>query len=138
MALLLVIIGYENLVLLPKTRGELADLQTPQILASTSLMNARSDRIPSVTIRHNQPFLLFVDIPSDSRFSSYACELYTSSGARVWSLSVTMEAARNTVPLEIPSAGMRSGRYFIVVSGIASGQNPAELARYPFDLQVQP
>jgi hypothetical protein len=137
MALLLVVIGYQNFITLPKTKGEIADLRAPQILPSVSLVSARSDRVPVIAVRPGQPFLLFVDVPAEDRFTSYLCELYSPSGALLWSLPVSPEAAKNTLPLHVPSGQAASGTYTLAVSGIGADRSHAVLARYPFELQVQ-
>jgi hypothetical protein len=137
MALLLIAVGYESLVVVPGARNEVAELQAPQVLPSASLMSARSDRIPGVSAKPNQPFLLFVDIPADSQFSSYSCDLYSPSGALLWSLPISADAARNTLPLKIPAGSADSGRYSLAVSGIDANHHSTVLVRYPFELQVQ-
>ena len=138
LAVLLLVIGYQNLVTLPMTKNELADLRVPQILPSASLVAARSDRVPVIAIRHDQSFLLFVDVPTESRFTSYLCELYSPSGALVWSLPVSTEAAKNTLPLHVPAGQRVFGRYSLAVSGVGASPDHALLARYSFDLQAQP
>ncbi len=137
MALLLLVIGYQNFVAGPGTRREVADLRTPQILPSALLVSARSDRVPLLSVRPNQSFLLFVDVPADHRFQSYLCELYSPSGSLVWSLPVSAEAAKDTLPLQVPAGVEVSGRYTLAVSGVVSGQDRTPLVRYPFDLQNQ-
>jgi hypothetical protein len=137
LALLLVIIGYQSFVAIPTAENENADLRSPQILPSASLVSARSDRVPVIAVHPNQSFLLFVDIPTDGRFTSYVCELYSPSGALVWSLPVSTDAAKNTLPLHVPSGHAVSGVYTLTVGGIVTGADHTVLARYPFELQPQ-
>jgi len=138
MAMLLLVVGYESFVALPSAHNEVADLRTPHILPSASLMNARSDRIPVVSVRLHQSFLLFVDIPADSRSASYVCELYSPDGKAAWSILVSAEAAKNTLPLQIPSRDLAPGKYNLAISRIAADQSHTEITRYPFELQTQP
>lgn len=134
MALLLLMIGYQSLTL-SKSKNAIASAQAPRILASASLVNARGDKIPAVTVRANDPFLLFVDIPSESLFTSYLCELRSPTGQLEWSIPVSAEAAKNTLPLQVPAGQRADGVYTLVVQGVAAGGNNSVLARYSFELQ---
>ena len=134
MALLLMMIGYQSLTL-SKSKNAIASAQAPRILASASLVSARGDKIPVVTVRANDPFLLFVDIPSESRFTSYLCELRSPAGQLEWSIPVSAETAKNTLPLQVPAGQRAAGVYTLVVQGVAAGGNNSVLARYSFELQ---
>lgn len=138
MALLLVVIGYQNLVTYSKAKSEIADLRAPQVLPSASLASARSDRVPVIALRPGQSFLLFVDIPAEGRFTSYVCQLYSPSGTLLWSLPVSAEAAKNTLPLRVSSGQTVAGAYTLAVSGIGAGADHGLLVRYPFELKPQP
>jgi hypothetical protein len=139
LALLMGVILYQNLVTYPSLKGTVAELRTPQILPSASLINsnARGGNVPSVTIRSGAPFLLYVDIPSDARFTSYAAELQDAQGNRVWTLTIPPQATKDTIPIRVPAGTTRSGTYTLVVHGVGSAGDGAEIARYPFNLQVQ-
>jgi len=137
MALLLAVIGYQHFSGVTNTTQEVADLRTPQILPSASLVSVRSDRVPVITAGANQPFLLFVDVPAEERFTSYSCELDSPAGQTVWSLPVSADAAKNTLSLQVPTNSAASGAYNLVVKGIAADKSAIQIARYPFQLQIQ-
>ena len=137
MALLLVVIGYQNFVTFSKLERTTAELQAPRILPSATLVSARSDRVPVVAARPNETFLLFVDVPTESRFTSYVCELYSPAGTLEWSIPVSADAAKDALPLRVPSGQAAPGAYSLVVRGVLPGQNSSVVARYPFELQVQ-
>jgi len=63
--------------------------------------------------------------------------LYSPSGKLLWSLPVSAAAAKDTLPLHVPSGQAVSGSYTLAVSGIGVGPDHTPLARYPFELQVQ-
>lgn len=79
----LLVIAYQNVVVYPRVKTEIAALTTPEILPSLSLVNgnSRGGQIPAVTSGARQPFLLLLDIPAEDRFSSYTCLLYSPSGS---------------------------------------------------------
>src|SRR5271155_4232621 len=68
----LLVIAYQNVVVYPHFKTEIAELKAPEILPSLSLVNgnSRGGQIPAVTVGGGQPFLLLLDIPAQDRFSS--------------------------------------------------------------------
>ena len=140
MAVLLVLIGYQNLVTVPTLKNAVAAAQAPQILNPVYLVaDATRDAIPVVTTRRNHPFAIALDIHTDSRFTSYLCELQFPSGELQGSVQVSTEAAKNAVNISMYPQGGKSGNYKIVVFGIpqdSQGQK-VEIAHQFFDLQFQ-
>jgi len=140
LAALLVVIGYQNLVTYPRLKGEVAVFNQPQILASASLSNAntRGANKTVVSARQGEPFLLFVDIPAEARFSSYAAELYGPSGNSEWALTIPAETAKDMVSIRVPAHHRAAGVYTLVLRGVdSSGGNSSEVGRYPFELQIR-
>jgi Putative zinc-finger len=133
MALLLVVVGFESFFTLSKS-GKMTAGLTPQILPAASLVSVRGDRVPRIEVGPKQSYLLFVDIPAESRFASYVCELTSPEGAVLWSIPVSSEAAQDTLPLQVPSGHTAPGVYSLVIRGVTPGQNSAILVRYPFEL----
>ena len=140
LAALLVVVGYQNLVTYPKLKGEVAVVNEPQILASASLINAntRGAGKTVVTARKGEPFLLFVDIPAQTRFSSYVAELDGPAGKSEWSLTIPAETTKDTVPIRVPADHRQAGVYTLVVRGVDSSSGKGvEVGRYPFELQIR-
>jgi len=140
LAALLVVVGYQNLVTYPKLKGEVAVVNRPQILASASLINAntRGAGKTVVTARQGEPFLLFVDIPAETRFSSYVAELDGPHGNSEWSLTIPAETTKDTVPIRVPADHRQAGVYTLVVRGVDSSSGKGvEVGRYPFELQIR-
>jgi hypothetical protein len=140
MAVLLVVIGYQNLVTYPKLKGEVGVFNRPQILASASLINAntRGANRTVVPARQGEPLLLFVDIPGEARFSAYVAELYGPAGNSEWSLTIPADATKDTVPIRVPPDHRAGGMYTLVVRGVdATGEKGTEVGRYPFELQIR-
>jgi hypothetical protein len=137
--MLLCVIAYQNAVILPRFRAEVAQLGQPTTPSPLFLVggNTRGGTIPTVTVPKAQPLLLSVDIPTAEHFASYSCVLVAQSGTPVWSLPVSAEQAKDTVQIVVPTTGLSRGNYTLVVRGYAkSGGEPsaADLAEYHFTL----
>lgn len=142
-AVLLLVVGYQTFVVSPKMSKTIAGLREPQVLASTYLSNgtARGDSRPRVTVQPGQPFVLFVDMPANSRYQSYSAELMDPSGKRVWSLAIpaeTVEASKDTVPIRVAPVNNASGEYQLLLKGLSPGTEAGtEIGRYVFELNAR-
>jgi hypothetical protein len=137
LALSLLVIAYQNAVVLPRFAGETAQLRNPEILTSLSLIggNSRGGGLPSATVAQGEPLLISLDIPTAERFSSYACALIAPSGAVVWRLPVSPTQAKDTVAIRVPAGVLGPGDYRLQVQGRANpGSDPVNLATYRFTL----
>lgn len=135
-AVLLLVVGYQNLVLDPQMHRELTQLRSPEIVPSVALVNSRAGGTPALTLSATQSFVLPVDIPTVDSYTGYSCELVAPSGAVVWRLPVSPEQARNTVSIKVAPATWERGTYSLIVKGY-SGPNDApgaEITRYRFVL----
>ena len=135
--LLLLVVAYQNVVILPRFAGERTQLKNPEILTSLSLLggNSRGGPVPSATVAEGQPLLISLDIPAAERFSSYACVLVAPSGAVVWRLPVSPTQAKDTVAIVVPPGLLGRGEYRLIVQGHANpGGESADLASYRFVL----
>ncbi len=135
--LLLLILAYQNIVILPRLAGDRAGISNPQVLTPLSLggRNHRDGALPVAAIVQGQPLLLSLDIPTAEGFSSYACVLVAASGAVVWRLPLSAAQAKAPVAISVPSGSLRPGNYRLLVQGRASaGADPAALASYGFTL----
>ena len=120
MALLVAVVVYQNLVTVPGLRNEVAVAQAPQILSPVYLTAgiSRGSNQVAVTTKRNHPLALSVDIPAESRFTSYVCELQSPSGELEGSLPVSAEAAKNSVSISVYPKHGNSGVYQLVVFGV--------------------
>lgn len=139
MALMVGVMGYQNVVTYPKLKSDVAELRAPQILPAASLINSntRGGSIPSLTIRSGEPFLLFVDIPPSNTFTSYIADLLGPLGRAEWSLTIPLQATRDTVPIRVPAGVHLAGIYTLVVRGATAGGQAIEVGRYPFTLKLR-
>ena len=140
LAACLLVIAYQNLVILPHFRNAIAELRAPEILPTLSLVsgNSRGGSIPSLAIENAHAFLVLIDIPTQERFSSYTCLLYSPAGSLAWRVLVSADKAKDTVSIRVPAARAVAGIYSLVVQGNSSAalaESGAELARYRFTLK---
>ncbi len=135
LALLLVVVGFQNLVVLPRLT-HMAD--RPQFLPSVAINIAtRGSASHIVRSKPGQPFVLLVDLPSESRFSSYIADLYDAAGNIEWSVSIPAEAANDTVSLRVPGK-REAGIHTLLVRGIPrNASSPSEIGQQSFELQLQ-
>ncbi len=132
MALLLAVIGYQNLVIYPRLQQA-----RPQVLPSAFLsIGAMGSGDQTISIAPEQSFLLLVRIPPDS-YPSHTAELYNPAGKLQWSLTLPSSSTQDQWPLQVPGAKRESGEYGLVVRGLTDNSEGKEVGRVTFDLQIQ-
>jgi hypothetical protein len=140
MAGLVVFAGYQNFVTVPQLKGAVAAAHVPQLLTPVYLTagtSRGSESLVKVTSKKNYLVPLTLDIPTESRFTSYVCEIESPSGELEGSLPVSAEAARNSVSVTMYPKG-NSGTYQLVVFGVShDGTQRVEIERQSFEIQVQ-
>src|SRR5215469_13513833 len=103
MALLLLVVGYQNLVEFPAIQGKAA---LPEVMPSVTMNIAtRGGDVPFVPAKQGQDFSLFVDLPPDGAFSSYIADLYNPAGSVEWSLEIPVDAVVNdSLSVRVPGS----------------------------------
>jgi hypothetical protein len=142
LAACLLFIAYQNAVVFPPLHQQMTQSNAPGVLPSVSLIGegSRGGEIPSITVPPGHPFLLFMDIPTQDRFSTYTCSLYSPAGKLAWKVKVSAQQARDTISISVPAADRTDGEYSLLVQGNAGSPNPeaaVDLARYGFVLKNQ-
>src|SRR5579884_592451 len=138
LALLLLVIGYQNLVQYPKLKESVAALNAPQILPSASLTIGRDAGMPQVDVAKGGSFLLFLDVPADAHYGSYRVELRGPDGPSQWTLSIPGEAAKETLSIRVPAGAGKSGVQTVVLYGLNAGEKKdTELRQYRFQLNYR-
>jgi hypothetical protein len=138
LAALLLIIGYQSLVIIPQLRQS----QSPRILPMFSLIsaNARGEAVPEFTTPPNQSVGLYLDLPSDSAYSTYTLSLQDPSGKTAPLRSLTYADAQKT-QVVLVNPGNNAGTYTLVITGQSASQRAApstELARIQFTIAFAP
>jgi len=134
LATLLLVVGYENLVMIP----QLKESRAPRILPMFSLIsaNTRGETVPEFSTQPNQPVGLYVDVPADAAYSSYEITLLDPSGRTTPLRSLSYAEAQKT-QVVVVNPGKISGKYILVMFGQTNSQlasPPAELARIQFTI----
>jgi hypothetical protein len=144
LALLLVVVGYQNLVMFPQMAKT---LQSPHVLPYASLNVGAYSDAKRLSIPQGSGFLLWVRIPQDGSYTSYKADLYNPSGKLEWSLTIPAaqsleqgapdRATQDQWPVQVPPAHREAGTYTIDVRGITAVGESKEIGKTPFELQVQ-
>jgi hypothetical protein len=135
MALLLVIIGYQNLVTYPQLQQA---LNSPQVLPFASVnIGTWGSGGPLITTSPGEGFLLFVRIPPEEGYSHYTAELYNPAGKLEWSLTIPATLAQDQWPVKVPGANRKAGSYTLKVRGVTPTGESNEVGGASFELQIQ-
>ena len=135
MALLLVVVGYQNLITFPHLREALAQ---PQLLpwATVNVGTYAGDGLV-VSTKRGKGFVLFVRIPPDPDCTRYKADLYNPAGALEWSLTIPATTSRDQWPVEVPAADRKAGTYTLAVHGVTATGETRDIGRTSFQLQIQ-
>jgi len=135
LAVLLLVVGYQNLVTYPKL---LQALNQPQVLPFASVnVGTWGGNGPVITAPADKGFLLFVRIPPDGVYAHYTADLYNPAGKLEWSLTIPAVAGQDQWPVQIPGANREAGSYALAVRGITATGESKDIGRASFELQNQ-
>ncbi len=133
MALLLAVVGYQNLVTYPRLRRAVDAPQTLPWAAVT--VGTYGPSGPTLPVERGKGFLLLVRIPHDETYIKYTADLYNPAGALEYSLAIPVTAAGDQWPVLIPQGNREPGNYRISVHGVAAAGETRDLGSAPFVLQ---
>jgi len=135
LALLLALVGYQHFVTYPQLQQA---VNRPQVLPWASLnLSTRGSNAAVIAVAPGGSFLLFVNIPSDSRYSRYIADLYSPAGKLEWSLTIPASSAEDTWPVQVPGTNRGSGTYTLAVRGTTVTGESQEIGRTSVELQIQ-
>jgi len=142
LAACLLFIAYQNTVVVPRLHHQIAQFNAPEVVPSVALVggNSRGGQMPLIVVPAAHPFLLLLDIPTQDRFPSYTCSLYSPTGKLAWQVQVSAQEAKDTISITVPTAGRMDGKYSLHVHGNTGASNPetaVDLVRYSFVLKTQ-
>ena len=116
----LLVIAYQNVVIYPHYKREIAQLEAPEILPTVSLIGANSRggaSSISAVIGSSRRVQIVFEIPTQERFTSYEALLYAPSGALLGKTEISSKAAEDTVTMDAPTGAAQAGTYHLVVKG---------------------
>ena len=135
LALLLAVVGYQNLVTYPRLQQA---LNRPQVLPWAPLnVGTWGSGGPVITASPGQGFLLFVRIPPEGSYSSYTADLYSPAGKVEWSLTIPVAAGQDQWPVQVPGANREAGTYALAIRGVTAAGESKEVGRTTFELKIQ-
>jgi hypothetical protein len=137
MAMLLAVVGYQNLVTYPQLARQ---LNSPQVLAWAPVnLDTYGSEGPTISAQPGRAFLLLVRIPPGGVYSKYTADLYNPAGKLEWSFAFAIPASstQDQWPLLVPGANREAGRYKLVVQGITASGESKDGAQTSFELQIQ-
>ncbi|MGA2277484.1 MAG: zf-HC2 domain-containing protein [Terracidiphilus sp.] len=139
-ASLLLVLGYQNLVTLPRLQ---AAANQPRLLSQIPLHGAMRGAPLSITASRKQGIALPIDLPvqvSDGTYASYSLNLIDPHGQLVWTGSVAASRASEDdgqqISLVLPGAMLQDGSYSMTVSGVTASGERSGIDQYIFNLHV--
>jgi hypothetical protein len=134
-ALLLAVIGYQNLVTYPSL---VATSNQPQVGPWASVnVSTRGTTEIAMRVHRGEGFGVLVNLPPEDGFASYTADLYNPAGKKEWSRQIATASHEETRQIYIPGHDLESGTYTLVVNGITPGGESKELSRHPIEVQIQ-
>ncbi len=135
LALLLLVIGYQNFVTYPKLTAE---ANQPQIAPWASVNVSTRGASESVIKTHaGEGFGLIVNLPPENEFASYAVDLYNPAGKLEWSGPLAAAPAEEGRQIYIPGHNRVPGTYTLAVLGVTPAGERKEISRHSINLQIQ-
>jgi hypothetical protein len=142
LAACLAIIVYQSAFQLPRMKEQLAQARMPEVLNSVVLSGGatRGGGIAKIVAPRNGSFLISADIPPMADYAVYSCSLSSASGKVVWQGKVTLEQAKDTVQIRIPTALTEAGENTLTIQGSRTGAGSKAametISTQKFDLEV--
>lgn len=133
LAVLLAVIGYQNMVTVPKL--ERAANQAQILPWETINVRTRGIAPTQVTGQPGKGFSVFLNIPQDKQYSSYSAHLYNPSGKLEWSATGLNDG---TMLIQVPGANRQQGIYKLSIEGIKTTGETSQLGPFPIEFRIQP
>jgi hypothetical protein len=133
LALLLAVVGYQNLVTYPRLQSE---LNQPQILPAV-LVNVGTYGAGETTVPEGKGLLLSLRIPPDGAYARYTAELYNPAGKAEGSFTIAAVAGQDQWSVTVPAVHREAGTYTLAIHGVTSSGETKDLGSTSFQLQIQ-
>jgi len=143
-AALLLLLGYQNLVIIPKAKENAASGGAQVLFNSYPLrgVNTAGEEGRTLSIRPADAFLLNFDFVPTRSFDSYICQLEDAAGRMLMRSKIAGGNANQEAHLPIPAGMLQPGKYVLAFYGDpgATGKiNPQnDAGRLPFMVEFRP
>ncbi|HXR15765.1 MAG TPA: zf-HC2 domain-containing protein [Terriglobales bacterium] len=135
LAVLIVVVGYQNLVTYPQLRQAAS---SPQILPWASInVSTRGASTTQIASHPGEGFHLLVNIPPENRYTSYTFDLSSPSGKLKWSSTIPANSSDEARSIYVPGASQEQGIYTLAVSGSTATNESSDLGHYSIEVQIQ-
>jgi anti-sigma factor RsiW len=138
-AVLIAIVGYQNIVMLPALRSAASE---PQLAPTVYLHSGTRGMEAPLEVDAKHGIVLTVDRPQQAGFTSFEFALMNPEGKQVASLTAPAEDgsaghADGTLSLAIPGARLSNGAYTLAISGVTSAGSRSEIERHSLDIRLK-
>jgi len=135
LALLLAVVGYQNLVTYPHLQQAVSH---PQVLPWGSVnIGTYGSTGQEITTAPGKGFLVFVRIPPEDGYTQYTADLYNPAGKLEWSLTIPATTSQDRWPITVPGADRQPGTYTVAVRGTTADGTSKKIGEGSFELQIQ-
>jgi len=132
LAILLLVVAYQNLVTLPHLTKVLNQAQI--LPASTINLLTYGANATPLSVSPGQIFLLNVIVPPGRKYENYRADLYDPAGRLLASLPISGSVG-DVWPIRFPAAS-QSGTYKLNVYGVSNGGD-VQVGSGSFEVQIQ-
>jgi hypothetical protein len=131
---LLVLVGYQNIALIPQLRQELASRDGLQSVPTIALRSAARGSGPSLSVQAADAFVVLqADVLTDRPVARYTARLQTADGREQFRTTMAAPPPGTAVTLLVPAAGLAAGDYTLIFSDDDDGGR--EVGRFIFTLE---
>ena len=150
LAILLLVIGYQNAVTIPSKQGKTA-LEASQVFTSSFSLKkvdtlggdeGKTTDESKIQVRPDETFALQFDFTPRRAFGGYICQLQDESGRSLLQVKIPGISANRELHFVVPGGVVRPGKYSLVLAGDpeADGRmnKENEVSRLPFAVEFRP
>ena len=135
LALLLAVVGYQNLVTYPRFQSELNRPRVlPGVFVNVGTWGAGG---PSTIVPEGNGLLLYLRIPPGGAYARYSADLYSPNGKLEGSFTIEPAAGQDQWPVTVPAIRREAGTYTMALHGITAHGERKDLGTTSFELQIQ-
>jgi hypothetical protein len=140
-AALLVFIGYQNGVTIPRLKSSSSSLETGQTISSSFPLRgsvrgeSENPDVNKVHVRSGETFTVNFDFTPSGTFSEYAWELRDQAARLVKSGSIGGEKKYQRVALQVAGGVESAGKYSLAFFGSDGSQSRSEAQRLTFTVE---
>jgi putative zinc finger protein len=135
LALLLAVVGYQNLVTYPRLMRE---SNQPEVGSWASInVSTRGPEAKIVKVQPGEGFTLLVNRPPDSSYSAYTLQLYNPAGKLQWTGRIPASSPDDPRSVYVPGTGLEQGTYKLDIAGVTAAGQSLQTGSNPIEVQIQ-